>query len=100
MDMRIVSVPMIDRDPIEPGPEIALHLGDEIAGEGFEIGHLSGILGCDDEAEVMPIVAAAPCEICGIGPVFRGAEHMSLLAVAGNAITLKVRNVGGERRRT
>jgi len=49
---------------------------------------------------LMPIVMSAPREICGFGPVFCGAEHMGFLAVTGNAITLKVRNVGGERRRT
>jgi hypothetical protein len=48
----------------------------------------------------MPIVLAAPCEGRGIGPVFGGSEHMRLLAVTGNAITPKVRNVGRERRRT
>src|SRR6266436_2827360 len=79
MDMRIVGVPVIDRDPIEPGPEIALHLGDEVAGEGLEIGHLGGILRRDDEAEVMAIVMAAPREGRGIGSVLRGlreALHM------------------------
>ena len=37
VDVGIVGVPMIDRDPIEPGPEIAFHLNDEVAGEGLEI---------------------------------------------------------------
>src|SRR5215469_2026183 len=44
VDMGIVGVPVIDRDPIEPGPEIAFHLGHEVAGEGLEVGHFSGIL--------------------------------------------------------
>src|SRR5215468_10798146 len=98
--MEIVGVPVIDCDPVEPGPEIAFHLSDEVAGEGLEIGHLGSILRRNDEAEVMPIVMSAPREICGFGPDFRGAEHMGLLAVTGRAITLKVGNVGGERRGT
>src|SRR5258708_2163616 len=99
MDMGIVSVPVIDRDPIEPGPEIALHLGDEVTGEGLQIGHLGGILRCDDEAEVMPIVMAAPCEGRRIGPVLRRAEHVRLFAVTGDAVALQVGDMGGERRR-
>jgi hypothetical protein len=41
MDVGIVSVPVIDCDPLKLGLEIAFHLGDEIAGEGFEIGLIS-----------------------------------------------------------
>src|SRR5215475_11844581 len=100
MDVRVVGVPMIDRDPLEPGPEITLHLGDEVAGEGFEIGHLGGIFRRDDEAEVMPIVMAAPYEGRSVRPVLRGAEHMRLLTIAADAVAPQVGDVGGERRRT
>ena len=56
MDVRIVGVPVIDRDPVKLGPEVALHLSDEVAGEGLEVGHLGGVLRRDDEAEMMPII--------------------------------------------
>jgi len=68
---------VIDWDPFKPGLEIALHLGDEVAGEGLEIGHLGGVLRRDDEAEVVPIVLVALYEGRGIGPVFGGAGHMA-----------------------
>jgi hypothetical protein len=42
-----------------PVPEIALHLADQVAGEGLEVSHLGGILRRDDEAEMMPVVEAA-----------------------------------------
>jgi len=31
VDVRIVGVPVIDCDPVKPGPEIALHLDHEVA---------------------------------------------------------------------
>ena len=45
VDMRIVGVPVIDGDPIEPGPKIGFHLPREVAGEGAEVGHLGGVFG-------------------------------------------------------
>jgi hypothetical protein len=64
---------MTDRDPIEPGPEIALHLGCQVACEGFGIGHLGGILRRDDEAEMMPVALAASRE--GHGAPTRSMLH-------------------------
>jgi hypothetical protein len=96
VNVRIVSVPMTDRDPVEPGAEIARHLGCQVACEGFEIGHFGGILRRDDEAEMMPVVQAAPRERHGVGAILSGAEHVGLLTAAGDAVTLQV----GERRRT
>ena len=54
--MRIVGIPMVDGDPIEPGAEIGFHLAGKVAGEGFEVGHFGGVFGRDDEAEMMAIV--------------------------------------------
>jgi hypothetical protein len=99
MDVRIVGVPVIDRDPIEARPEIALHLGHEVAGERLEVGHFSGILRRDDEAEVMPIVMAAAREGRRIEPVLRGAEHVGFLAAARDTVTFEVGNVGRQGRR-
>ena len=45
MDMRIVGVPVVDGDPIEPGPKIGFHLPGEVSREGSEIGHLGGVFG-------------------------------------------------------
>jgi hypothetical protein len=90
MHMWIVGVPMTDRDPVEPGAEIALDPGCQVACEGFEIGHFGGILRCDDEAEMMPVVQAAPRERHGVGAILGGAEHVGLLTAASDAVTLQV----------
>src|SRR3546814_1389936 len=51
MDVRIVGVPVIDRDPVEPRLEIPCHVGHEVAGETPEVADLPGIFRTDDEAE-------------------------------------------------
>ncbi len=58
MDVRMLSVPVIDGDPLEFRAEILFHLAHEIAGEGFEIGEFRGVLRRDDEAEMMPVIFA------------------------------------------
>ena len=60
MDVRIVSVPMIDPDPVELRTEIPLGLHHQVPGERFEIGEPLCVLRGYDEAEVVT-VAFAPC---------------------------------------
>jgi hypothetical protein len=95
MHMVIVGVPMIDRDPVEPGAEIALHLADEVPGESLEVSHLGSILRPDDEPEMMSVVQAAARECHRVWAVLGGAEHVGLLADAGDAVTLQVGDMGG-----
>jgi hypothetical protein len=37
MDMRIVRVPVIDRDPIEPGAEVPFDIAHQLPCEGLEV---------------------------------------------------------------
>jgi hypothetical protein len=62
MDVGMLGVPVIDRDPIEPRAEILFHLADKIACEGLEVRHLRGVVGRDDEAEMMAIVLTSPAK--------------------------------------
>jgi hypothetical protein len=73
MHMRVVGVPMGDANPVQPGAEIALHLADQVAGEGPRVSHLGGILRRDDETEMMPVALAASREGHGVGAVLGGA---------------------------
>jgi hypothetical protein len=68
----LLGVPVIDADPIELRAEILFHLAHQIAGEGLEVRHLHGVVGRDDEAEMMPIVLAALGEGAAIGVVRSG----------------------------
>jgi hypothetical protein len=81
MDMGIVSVPVVDDDPVELRTEIGLYLPDEIAGECLEVDHLAGILEQDDEQEMMPVIFTTFGEGSVVGAVAGGIEHEPLLAV-------------------
>ncbi len=49
---------------------------------------------------MVTVILAALGEGRIVGAVAAGVEHHGLLAVAGNAVTLQIREVCGERRRT
>ena len=57
--MRIVGVPMIDRDPVELGAEILLDIEHQLARKRLEVAELGRVFGRDDEAEVMAVILAA-----------------------------------------
>ena len=97
MDMRIIGIPVIDRDPVEFGSEIALDIRHQLACEGSQVGHLSRILRRNDEAEVMPIFLASFSEGAFIGDVRSRIEHTGVCAIAGDAIPLQIADVFGER---
>lgn len=97
--MGIVGVPVIGRNPIEPGPEVGFHLAREVAREGAQVRQLGGVLGRDDEAEMVPVVLRARGETSVIGAVAVGIEHHGLFTVARDAVALEIREVSIERRR-
>ena len=66
--MRMGGVVVVDGDPVELGAEIRRHLLHEVSGEGLEVLELVGVLGGDDEAELVAVVLAAFDE----GPASRG----------------------------
>src|SRR3546814_9837524 len=66
---------MVDRDPIEAGPEITRHVLHQVAREAAEIVHRTGVFGADDEAEMMPVAVTAR----GEGAAIRSEEHTSEL---------------------
>ena len=52
----VPGVEMIDRHPVELGVEVALHLGEQVADEGLEVGEPGAVLGRDDEAELVRVL--------------------------------------------
>jgi len=70
---------MIDRDPIELGSEVFLHLPDHVAGEAAKIGQPVAVLGRHDEAELMPVLSPAFEKLAAIHRVsLRSIEPASL----------------------
>ena len=51
MDVRIVCIPVIDRDPIERHSEITLGIAHELPGEAAQILHLGSVFGRDRQAK-------------------------------------------------
>lgn len=95
MDVRVVGIPVIDRDPVELRPEIAFGLMHQLARGRAQVAQLGGILGRDDEAEMMPVVLAAVRETACIGGIAARVEHARGLARAADTVALEIGNVLG-----
>ena len=59
VDMRVVGIPVIDGGPIELRAKILLHLAHQLARKGFEVRHIQGVLGRDDEPEMVAVLVGA-----------------------------------------
>jgi hypothetical protein len=75
MDVRVVRIPVIDPNPIEPGAEILFGLHHQVSGERPQIRKLLRVLRGHDEPEMMPISFAAVGERAIVGIVVLGVEH-------------------------
>ncbi|MNY32016.1 hypothetical protein D3C86_1662050 [compost metagenome] len=95
--MRVISVPVIDRHPVEAGAEVGFYPAHQVAGVGAQVVELLGILGRDDEAELVAVFPAALLEglrVCLIGQRTVG---LAGLALATHAIALDVTQMAGGR---
>ena len=90
MDMRVVGVPVVDRDPLEPSSEVPLHLPDQVPGIGVKIGQFRGVLRADDEPEMMPVICGSPGKVAGVRVLALGIEHPCRLAVPGHPLAAKI----------
>ena len=54
--MRMPGVEVVDGHPVEPGIQIALHLGQKIANERLEVGKARSFVSRDDEAELVRVL--------------------------------------------
>jgi hypothetical protein len=93
MDVGIVSVPVINPDPIQPRTEVVLHLFEEVTGKGSKVLHLGCVLGTDDEPEMMPVITVALGEGAQIGVVRRCVEHAGGRAIPGDALASQIREM-------
>jgi hypothetical protein len=95
--MRMAGVVMIDRDPVEARLQVLLHLPHEVAREGSQIGHLVGVFGRYDKAELMPILAPPLDEGLTVSLVLNSRIRPSSLPVPINPIAFKVAKMGIDR---
>ena len=92
MAVRMAGVEMVDRDPVELGSEVLLHLAHHVAGEGAKIRKPVAVFGRDDETELMPVLPPALHKLAAVRRVgLRSVEPAASLLpgsfrrAAGNA---------------
>src|SRR5262249_39910226 len=90
----MAGVEVVDRDPIEPGVEILLHLPHHIAGEGAQVGEPIATLRGEDEAKLVAVLPTAPDNGLAVRRVGVGAIEPAALAVACRPVALQVADVG------
>ena len=98
MHMRIIGIPVIDRDPVDWRAEIAGHVVHQLARERAQVSELGRIFWRDDKPEMVSVIRAALRECLAIGIVPAGIEQLAALVVARHAIALKVGDVKRKRR--
>jgi len=82
----MAGVEMIDRHPVEPGVEVALHLGHEVADEWLEVGKPRPLVGRDDEAELVRVLLRAIQEGAAVNVIARGLVEAAGRTFAGDAV--------------
>jgi len=97
-DVRVVRIPVIDSDPIEPGAEIPLGLRHQVTRKRPQIWELLRILRGHDEPEMMPVGFAATGEGAVVGIIVLGIEHLTRSAVLRDAFPPQIGQVSAERR--
>ena len=99
VDVRVLGIPVPDRDPVEPGAEIVRGARHQLARECLQVGELARVVGRDDEAEMVTVAVAALDERASVRRLTRGVEQPSGGAIARDAVALEIADVGGERAR-
>lgn len=89
---------MVDRNPIEAGPEVMRHVLHQIAREAAKIFHRTGVFRADDEAEMVPVAVAARPERGAVRCVGLGVEQGRIAPVARDAVAFEIGYMFGERR--
>jgi hypothetical protein len=90
MHMGIISVPMIDGDPVEPGAKIAFGVRHQFSRKRPQVRHILRVLRRNDEPEVVPVVAASLSEAPFIRLIRACVEHPGVSAIAGDPIPFEI----------
>ncbi|WP_407672727.1 hypothetical protein, partial [Novosphingobium organovorum] len=92
----MTSVEVIDRDPVERGAKVLFHLGHEVAGKALEVFEGWPVLGRDDQAELVPVLAAAFKEGFGVSVFGKGRVEPARLTIARGAVAFEVAHMRGD----
>ena len=92
--VRMSGVEVVGGHPVELGVEIVLHLGHQIAHEGFEVAHARAVLGRDNEPELIGVALLAFQEPATVGGVVLAVIELARATGASDAIALDIMQVG------
>ena len=95
--MRVIRIPMVDRDPFELGSKIGFHPLQEITGEPLQVAQFRRIVGSNDKAKLVPIFTSTCFELLQVGDIGQGTVGLRRLAVAGNSIAGDLAQMGCNR---
>ena len=97
-DVGMLGVPVINGDPVEAGAQVAFGVDHQVACEGFDVGKLAGVFGCNDEPEMMPVLFAPLCKSSMIDLIALSPEHPGRITIFGHAVTAESGEINGKRR--
>src|SRR5262245_14305293 len=97
VDMRVLGVPVVNRYPLEPAPEVTLRLRHQVPGKDLEVGQLRRVVRGYDEPEMMPVVLASLCEAAIVGVIACGIEHATGGPIFGYALSPQISQMSTER---
>src|SRR5712664_302128 len=90
MGVRVAGVVVIDRDPVKLRPKVGFHLGHQMAGGLARVGQLRAVLGRDDEAELMAVVASPLQESAAILHIAFTRIDLALLTILRHAVPFEI----------
>src|SRR6516164_876100 len=96
MGVRVTGVVMVDRDPIEGGVNVPLHLSHQPARERLQVAECDAILGTNDESELVTVLSGALGEIVCVNLVLQRRVGVPTLTVQCDAFPLKIAQMGGD----
>jgi len=98
MGMRVLGVPVIDRNPVETRAEVPFSFGHEISCKSFDVGKLGGIFRRYNEPEMMPVLATALSKGVVIDVIAISANHPGWRAFFRHVVAVKIGEMSGKRR--
>ena len=90
MRVRMTGIVVIDRNPVQPGAKVGLHLLHEIADGRAMIREFDTVLGRHDEAELMAIPTAPFHKRAAILGILVGRIDLPPLPILCHAIALQI----------
>ncbi len=92
--VRVATIVLIDRDPIELRVQIVFCLAHQSPGKILEVRIVDRVVGRDDEPELVPVPVAPIEEACAVRPVVRCVIGIAGQAFASDAVALEIAEMG------